>query len=188
MTLINIQLIVPRGQYEREPVQTAGRHPLLTIFSSSPDSLPSARVNPYPLPSVQSPQAHLYPSHPRITLETPTKELIAYLFSPPDPRFVHKFYFFELMSKIPFILVRVHQMLAWRNLEQLALAQKHTQNGESWLISCNLRALGMSKRFCSIRLRCRVRAPSRPIRASSDESKRRYHGVLTLPTALRLTS
>ncbi|KAI0338935.1 hypothetical protein BDW22DRAFT_1362269 [Trametopsis cervina] len=45
----------------------------------------SSRVHPYPPVAVQSPTPQPIPQFSRITLETPTKELLSYLFSPPDP-------------------------------------------------------------------------------------------------------
>ncbi|KAI0693984.1 hypothetical protein BC835DRAFT_1043215 [Cytidiella melzeri] len=45
----------------------------------------SARAHPYPQVSVQSPPPQSLPQFSRTTLETPTKDLLAYLFSPPDP-------------------------------------------------------------------------------------------------------
>ena len=50
------------------------------------DASGSARVHPYPPVSVSLPQPA---QTSRIALETPTKDLLAYLFAPPDPRFVH---------------------------------------------------------------------------------------------------
>ena len=48
----------------------------------------SQRSHPYPQVTVQTPPPQL-PSQPaRVTLETPTKDLLVYLFSPPDPKFV----------------------------------------------------------------------------------------------------
>ena len=169
-----------RAQYERESSHATRGRPCLTVFYSSPDSLGSTRVNPYPLPSVQSPQSQLYASHPRITLETPTKDLIAYLFSPPDPRFVHRHGPTYGLAKRTLFAAKDRRIPDSCILEHHVQAQKRMQNGVNSLINCSSNRSEQSMCFYSIRARCRARAASRPL-DSALMSKGVYHGFLRFP-------
>ncbi|TCD63254.1 hypothetical protein EIP91_005810, partial [Steccherinum ochraceum] len=59
--------------------------------SRTAESISHTRTHPYPLPSpLQSSSSHPLPPPtfsqiPRVTMQTPTKDLLVYLFSPPDP-------------------------------------------------------------------------------------------------------
>ncbi|KAH8104801.1 hypothetical protein BXZ70DRAFT_922466 [Cristinia sonorae] len=56
--------------------------------SRTPESMTPSRSHPYPLPSPLQPstsQPATFSQIPRVTTQTPTKDLLVYIFSPPDP-------------------------------------------------------------------------------------------------------
>ncbi|KAL4250756.1 Zn(2)-C6 fungal-type domain-containing protein [Abortiporus biennis] len=88
---------VQQATSEKKRAQSTTKRPRTTSNSNAgaagpsrtPETLSNARSHPYPLPNplqpIVSPVFPTFSQYPRVTLTTSTKDLLAYLFSPPDP-------------------------------------------------------------------------------------------------------